>query len=153
LILQPKLRADALRRLQAMSRIGSVELKLGGLNYLNLSSNQPAVARLLEDARNEFNAVAVQVSFSTDRAGKLSLRKRAVDRFIRFFSRPDSGVVSLTARGNREDEPSEVVDFIRDRLAHSGEVEYSGKHLDRGQCRRLLKNAVVLNQNYLKTLL
>lgn len=29
------------------------------------------------------------------------------------------------------DEPSEAVDFIRDRLVFAGEVGYSGKHLER----------------------
>jgi len=46
-----------------------------------------------------------------------------------------------------------VVDFIRDRLVHSGEVEYEGHQLNKEQCRQLLRQAIESNRAYLRSLL
>jgi hypothetical protein len=151
--IQPKLREDAWQRFQRLTRIGSIELKLQGpAHHPGLSRTIPSMSQFLEDAGNRINANEVQIILSIGKTRSRSLDRGIARSIVGFFLRKPN-VRCLTAKGNREDQPSEIIDFIRDRLVFSGEVEYTGRHLDRDQCQRLLRHAIEKHRPYLVTLL
>ena len=150
-IIQPKLRRDAWERFQRMTRIGRIEIKVQGpLHHPELSRTTPSMAQLLDEARNEANALEVGLILSMGRA-KTSLARQRIRSVINFFRR-DGSARSLTATGNEGDAHSETVDFINDRLVFSGRVEYADKHLDRQRCRQLLIEAIETHRDYLASL-
>jgi Family of unknown function (DUF6731) len=151
--IQPKLRQDAWQRFQRMSRIGSVEIKFQGpAHHPDFSRTIPSMSRFLDDASGEINAVEVEILLSMGRARNRSLNRDVVRRILSLL-RGEQNVRSLVAKGNREDEPREIVDFVRDRLVFSGGVEYTGRQLDRTQCQRLLREAVEAHRQQLTRLL
>jgi hypothetical protein len=149
-ILQPKLRKDAWQRFQRMSRIGKIEIKVHGpLHHPELSRTVPSMAQLLDEAKNETNALEVGLTLSMGRTSQ-SLDKQIMRRVVNVFRRNDNAK-SLAVSGNESDGTSETVDFINDRLVFSGTVEYAEKHLDR-ECRQLLTEAIEIHRSYLASL-
>ena len=65
---------------------------------------------------------------------------------------PELKKLSITGKDS-DTGRSEVVDFIRDRLVHRGEVPFEGGQLNKERCRQLLKQAIELNRTYLRSLL
>jgi len=151
--IQPKLRADAWDRFRRWSKIASVEIKVRGpVHDPQVSAEIPAMTRFLDAATGELNAATVELSLSVGRFRNQSLAREKIRRVIARFRRGQANVVGLVTKGSRADGPSEMVDFIRDRLVYSGEVPYSEKHLDREKCRQLLKDAVLRHRGYLASL-
>jgi hypothetical protein len=147
-IIQPKLREDAWERFERMTRIGKVEIKVQGpIHHPTFSRSTPSMAQLLDEAKNETNAIDIGLILSMGRA-RTSLARQRIRAVLNFFRR-DGNAQSLTVTGNQADGPSETVDFINDRLVFSGEVDYAGKHLDRERCRQLLSQAMVEHRDYL----
>lgn len=152
--LQPKLRKDAWARIKKMTRIGTVEIKLTGpAHHPDFSGVIPSMGKLLEEAEEKLNVIDIGLHLSVGRSRKKELDRTPIQKLISLF-REESNVSSLVVKGNPAiDEPSEVVDFIRDRLVFSGEAGYSGKHLERSQCQRLLHQAISQHSKYLKSLI
>jgi len=152
--LQPKLRKDAWNRVKKMTRIGTLEVKLTGpTHHPDFSDVIPAMGKLLDEADEKLNVIDIGLHLSVGRSRKKELDRDPIQKLIALF-RNEPNVSSLVVRGNPAiDEPSEAVDFIRDRLVFSGDVGYSGKHLERSQCQQLLHQAISQNSKYLKSLI
>ena len=146
-VIQPKLRADAWDRFKKLTRLGKVELKVQGpVHHPTFSHSTPSVAQLLDGARDETNAVEIGLSLSMGHVKSQSLTKQKIQTIVNYF-RKDENARSLMVTGSEGDGDSQTVDFINDRLVFSGDVEYAEKHLDRGKCRQLLKQAVETNRD------
>ena len=152
--IQPKLREDAWQRFRRMVRIGSLELKLRTPDHHpNLSQTIPSMAEFLDDAADEVNAFTVDIKMSVERSKTRSLEVGIIRSLVNVFRREEN-LSKLVVSGNRgEGERGEIVDFIRDRLVHTGEVRYDGRQLDGAQCRQLLREALERHRPYLRTLL
>lgn len=152
--LQPKLRKDAWQRMKKMTRIGTVEVKLTGpAHHPDLSGVIPSMGKLLEEVEEKLNVIDVGLYLSVGRSRKKELERNPIQKLIDML-RDQSNVSSLVVKGNPAiDEPSEAVDFIRDRLVFSGEVGYSGRHLGRAECQQLLHEAILKNSKYLLSLI
>jgi hypothetical protein len=151
--IQPKLQRDAWPRFNRMTRIASIELRLRGpAHHPDFSQVIPSMGQFLDDAGQEINAWEVDLTLSMGRKRKESLNKRIVKKIMRSLRGQDN-VKSLVARGKRAGSTeSEVVDFMRERLVFSGEVEYTGRQLDRSQCRQLLRDAIEEHREYLESI-
>jgi len=154
--IQPKLREDAFRRFRRWTRIGSLELKLTApTHHPDLSQTIPSMGELLDDAAEQIHAVEVELKFSMGRVRTRSLSLQIIRDLVNGFRRRNN-VKHLAARGAGEPgEQAETVDFIRETLVFSGEVEYTqnGRHLDRDQCQRLLRESIERHRRHLERLL
>lgn len=154
--IQPKLREDAWRRFRRWRSIGSLELKLTTpTHHPDLSDTIPSMGELLDEAGERVHALEVELKLSMGRVRTRSLAVEIVRDVVNLF-RGRANVQHLAARGiGPDDEHTSVVDFIRDRLVFSGQVEYTqnGRHLDRGQCQQLLRQSIETHRRHLENLL
>jgi|GEM_PF-3213603 len=152
---QPKLREDAWARFERMTSIGSVELKLRAPAFHpDFSQSIPSMGSFLDEAANEINARTVDLKFSMGRGNRReSMNLALLKRVARAF-RGGNDLNQLTVRGRIPGaEKTEVVDFIRDRLVFSGQVEYAERRLDARQCQHLLRAALDRHREYLQSLI
>ncbi len=152
--LQPKLREDAWQRFNEMTNIGSVEFKIRGSTHNpQFSRTIPSMARLVNEASSEFEAMTIGVKLSVGHV-KESLVREKVMAIVDYLRGDQSeSLEDLTVRGSAADNKAHLVDFINDRLIFTGEVEYSNKHLDPTRCQQLLAQAIEMNRPYLTSLL
>jgi len=154
--LQPKLRQDAWQRLERMERIGRLDLKIHGpRHHPDFSAEIPSLNKMLEEASEKGSADTVELILSCDRRKESRLDIGVVRGVLaKLRGGNEAQIKKLSVSGkDRDNSRSEVVDFIRDRLVHSGEVEYEGHQLNKEQCRQLLRQAIESNRAYLRSLL
>lgn len=149
--LEPVLREDAWQRFNKMTHIGSIGLKLSpSAHNPDFSEVIPSMSKLLDEAADNMNVVDVGLHLSVGRTRK-ELIRNTVRKLVSSL-RDDKSVRTLAVRGRINDEAAEIVDFIRDRLVFSTEVEYADEQMGADRCRRLLRDAIATHRNYLKTL-
>lgn len=151
---QPKLRQDAWNRLEGMTHIGSFELKMKGpVHHPDFSDSIPSMGQFLDDAGESLGALEVNLTLSVGRSRKKSLNQGLIRLILAPFSSSLDNVSQLKVRGKRtDDDPSEIVDFIKDRLVFTREVSYEGRSLNRTQCQQLLIQAIAEHREYLESL-
>jgi hypothetical protein len=152
---QPRLRKDAWSRFGKMTRIGSIDIKLKApVHHPDFSKSIPSMGSFLDEATHEINAQTVELRLSMGKGRKKeSMNLGLVKKLVGVFQ-SDNGLNQLTVRGRLPgSDRSEIIDFIRDRLVFSGQVEYAERRLDRGQCQQLLRAALDQHREYLQSLL
>ncbi len=152
--LEPRLRKDKWDRFKKMDRIASLELALINPDqHPALADVQPSLGKLLDDASQDGNAFRIDLKFSMAGARKASLTPVWVRKIVNRFRTNDENLEKFAVKGASEDGEMEAVDFLRDRLVFSGEVEYSSRSLDSEQCWQLIRGALHEHRGYLKSLL
>jgi Family of unknown function (DUF6731) len=152
--LEPRLRKDKWDRFKKMDRIASLELALVNPDqHPALADVQPSLGKMLEDASQDGNAFRIDLKFSMAGARKASLTQAWVRKIVSRFRSNNENLEKFAVTGASEDGEREAVDFLRDRLVFSGEVEYSSRSLDSEQCWQLIRRAIHENRDYLKGLI
>jgi hypothetical protein len=150
--LEPVIRKDAWDRFDRMQRIASFDFKLTDLSHRpDVGNTLPSLGDMLDHANSDMNAITAELRLGVGRRRNEGLARGAVRNLVRVLSR--DGVSALAVRGNLLDTgKSEEIDFLRERLVFTGEVEYSGRRLDVEQCQLLLKSALREQATYLRSL-
>ncbi len=152
--LEPRLRKDKWDRFKKMDRIARLELALINPDqHPALADVQPSLGKLLDDASQDGNAFRIDLKFSMAGARKASLTPAWVRKIVNRFRSSDENLEKFSVTGTTDEGEREAVDFLRDRLVFSGEVEYSSRSLDSEQCWKLIRSAIQQNRDYLKDLL
>jgi hypothetical protein len=152
--LEPRLRKDKWDRFKKMERIASLELALINPNqHPALADAQASLGKMLDDASQDGNAFRIDLKFSMAGARKASLTRTWVRNIVSRFRAADENLEKFVVTGASEEGERDAVDFLRDRLVFSGEVEYSSRSLDSEQCWQLIRSALHQNRDYLKSLL
>jgi Family of unknown function (DUF6731) len=152
--LEPKLRKDKWDRFKKMDRIASLELALLRPDeHPALADVQPSLGKMLDDASADGNAFRVDLKFSMAGSRKSSLTPKWVRGLVNKFRDSDANLERFKVVGASEEEGTEAVDFLRDRLVFSGEVDYAARSLDADECRLLIKKAIQEHKEYLNSLL
>jgi hypothetical protein len=152
--LEPILRQDEWRRFDTWRRIGRLEIRLENpAHHPDLSRTIPSMGQLLDSSAEQLKAFTVELNFGL-RAHRDSMDKNLVRKIVQLFADQGENVTKLSARGAAEEESTETVDFIRDRLVFKDELEYvdQDRRLDPKKCQQLLKRAIHQNHAYLKSL-
>ncbi len=152
--LQPRVRADMWKRLQEFDHIGTFGFKLKDPSiHPDFAESLPSIGRTIEDAGKIGELASIEIIIKM-RSGVANPQDvNLLKKVIRSF-RESGNATKLYARGsNPEASKSEPLDFIRDRIVASGEVEYGdGRRLDGEQCKQLLRSALNTNRAFLETL-
>jgi hypothetical protein len=150
---QPILKRAAWQRFRRLQRIGSLEMRIDGpLHHPDFDETMPALGQMLDEAGQAANAISVELKLSMGHVRNRSLTRDVVRGLVDRL-RGANNVSKLVATGlAHNEERSEIIDFIRDRLVFSGEVEYTpnGRHLDRGQCQQLLRASIAEQRRHLE---
>ena len=152
--LEPVIRFDAWERFDKLERIASFDFKLTDLADRPEMGNPffRSLGEMLDQANSEINAITAEVRLGVGRRRNEGLARAAIGKLARVLSRGER-VSAVTVRGRRVDTgKSDEIDFLRERLVFSDEVEYSGTRLDVQQCRQLLNNALHEQATYLRSL-
>jgi hypothetical protein len=151
--LEPVIRKDAWERFGKMDRIASIDFKLTDLSDRpDIGTTMQSLGEMLDHANSDLNAITAEVRLGVGRRRNEGLARGAIRNLLRMLGRGER-VSTLTVRGNLLDTgKSEEIDFLRERLVFSGEVEYSGRRLDGQQCQVSLRNALHEQTTYLSSL-
>ena len=152
--LEPKMRKDQWSRFKRLDRIGSLEITLFGPDHHpDFSDVQPSLGKLLDDSAGQANAMRVELRLSMAQVRSQSLNRDWVQAIVSKLRREEN-VETLKVSGRQlDDGDSDEINFLRDRLAFSQEVEYSSRSLEEDECRRVLRRAIDTNREYLNSLL
>jgi hypothetical protein len=152
--LEPKMKKDQWNRFKRFGRLGSIEITLFSPDHHpDFSDVQPSLGKMLDESSTQANAMRVDLRLSMAGSRTNSLNMAWARKLVSSL-RKEENVEKLKVKGSYGDTgESDVINFLRDRLAFSHEVEYSTRALDEETCRELLREAVEQNRDYLKTLL
>lgn len=150
---QPVLKRAAWQRFRRLQRIGSLEMRIDGpLHHPDFDDTMPSLGQMLDEAGQAANAISVELKLSMGHVRNRSLTRDLMRDLVGRL-RGANNVRKLVATGlAHNEEHSEIIDFIRDRLVFAGEVEYTqnGRHLDRGQCQQLLRASIAQQRIHLE---
>jgi hypothetical protein len=153
IILEPKLRPDVMAKLTRIQRVGSIRMNI------TAGMNDPALTGVLDSVGGMIQGVNQHGSMAGFDLTLKMTRGKHVEQDLNYFQRMIAALSHSGRARNLEarvllagEEKTEVIDFLRDRLVHYGEVEASGKRLDGDQCKQLLRAALHQHRDLLERL-
>jgi hypothetical protein len=148
---------NAWERFQRMDFVTKINFKLARPHDLR-GQPRPALNRVFQEI-DEFNGVSARIEVTVGRVRRRGLNMGAVRRIVQAFrGQPDTfKSLSITGAIREAEEPDAathpgVVDFIKERLLYSQEVERGGRgrRLDAEGCRVALRRAVREHREHLR---
>jgi len=138
LSLNPVLRSDAMKRMEQMRVHRKLEVSVAGLNNMQIFQNQGKGVGALVDLSTEFKAPIVSIAVSMGHnKGTLAKVKDYADKLMKAVNtstssrnQKKSGAVTkiLVSGKEGDDEPTEVVDLLEDRMMDIVKVDMSRDH-------------------------
>jgi hypothetical protein len=154
IILEPKLKPDVLERLDRVERIGSLHVKMSvGAQAPEFTGTLESVGHVIRQANENGTVASFDLSLTMQRGQNAPQNVHFFKRFLRdvFRSGSAKAVEARCLLGGEEH--TEVINFLRDRVVHSGEVHSQGKRLDGDECKQLLRQAIQQQRSVLQGLM
>lgn len=148
---------DAAARFDRMDFVTKVNFKLARPRDVG-GRPQPAVNGIFQEI-DEFDGVAAKLEITIGRRRNRGLRRSAVERLVQAFNgmRENFGSLSIAGAIREENDGEEnlhhgVIDFIKERLRFTAEVERRGRgrRLDPEGCRVALRVAIREHRAHLR---
>lgn len=150
------LRRGAYQRLLGLRTVSTISVRVANPPDAAefTGPDAPGVAEITNLLR-DFGAAKVEMKIRREKGRRASLIYESVRDFVnRLVHDPDTmdSVEVLSVEGKRDEEDKlEAVDFVRDRLMYSGNVDFDAqRRLDPHQCRNLVINALTEHEAQLR---
>lgn len=131
---RPALRSDAMARLQTFTHHRKLEIGIAGLNNLQLFRGAGKGVEALVDLSSEFQAPSISLTVSMGHnKGTLAKVKACVSSLVEIF-RQEEGVgpipvTKILVSGKEgEDQPTEIIDLLEDRMVDVEKVDLGRDH-------------------------
>jgi hypothetical protein len=150
--LRPALRSDAMARLQTFTQHRKLEIAIAGLNNLRLFRGAGRGVEELVTLSNEFQAPSISLTVSMGHnKGTLAKVKDCVESLIETFQQAGGAgptpITKILVSGKEgEDQPTEIIDLLEDRMVDLEKVDLGRDHEVSRNARQGALNAAFLKR-------
>lgn len=142
ILINPILQLEALKKLDRMTDIRKVDIRVAGLDNLAILGNDDYAVKEITEMGKYFQSPYLSLQLSVGKARKKSLSLEKVKNFVtNLFDSGENQVEKLTITGNADDDESLYLDLLRDRMREEISHNSSSRTLSYKERRDCIKSA------------